>query len=471
MADTTQQPPELLSTFAATSTPVHTGTLSDEQIDAVHEWLAVGEVGKISSLAEELAPVDLAELLEKSNEEDRQVLIGLLKPFITSEVISFLEIEIREQVLERLEPKEIAAAVAEMDSDDAVDLVEELDDAQRAAVIANLPQTERQQVEEALTWPEESAGRLMQREVIAIPVDWTVGKTFDYLREEAEELPPIFHDVVVIDPWRKVVGTLHLYHLLVEGRGTKIRDIMDEDVRHIPVTMDREEVAFLFKRYRLQSAPVVDAEDRLLGVVTFDDMVEVMEEETEEDIRAMSGVGAEESIHDNVLEVTRSRFVWLLVNLVTAFMASAAIGMFEASLQQIVALAVLMPIVASMGGNAGTQTLTVAVRAMATRDIGPSNYWRLVWRETSIGAINGIGFAILVGIVAWVWFKDPYIGLVIGMALVINLLAAGFCGALIPIALRRFGVDPAVASSVFLTTVTDIVGFVAFLGLATLVLL
>ena len=462
-------PEDLAGVFATTSSAP--SSVTDDMVTDVHQWLARGDIASITALADSLLPVDLADLIEFCNSEDRQILIGVLKPFLSPDVLSYLEIEVRDEVLDRLGPKEIAAVVAELDSDDAVDLVEELDDDQRAAVIAALPREERQQVEEALAWPEESAGRLMQREVVAVPSDWTVGKTLDYLREQNENLPPVFHDIVVVDPWKKVVGTLHLYNLMRSGRAVKVRDIMDEDVRHIPVTMDREEIAFLFKRYRLQSAPVVDGQDQLLGVITFDDMVDVMGEEAEEDIRAMSGVNAEESIHDNVLEVTRSRFVWLFVNLVTAFAASAAIGLFEATLEQIVALAVLMPIVASMGGNAGTQTLTVAVRAMATRDIGPSNYWRLIGRESAIGFINGLGFAVLVGLVAWLWFDSASIGLIIAVAMVINLVAAGFCGAIIPIVLEKFGVDPAVASSVFLTTVTDIVGFVAFLGLATVILL
>ncbi len=461
MADTIQQPSEqsLLPSVTA------------ETVNNVHHWIARGDITRVTQLAEELLPVDLAGLLELSSIEDRQILIGLLKPWLTPEAISCLDMDVREEVLERLEPREIAAAVAELDSDDAVDLVEDLDDDQRAAVIANLPTEERQHVEQALTWPEESAGRLMQREVVAVPVEWTVGKTLDHLQAQAADLPPVFHDIIVVDAWKKVAGILHLYQLMRTARGVKLREILDEDVRPIPVTTDQEEVAYLFKRYRLQSAPVVDADGHLLGVITFDDVVDVMGEEAEEDIRALSGVGAEESIHDDVMEVTRSRFTWLFINLLTAFAASAAIGLFEASLQRVVALAVLMPIVASMGGNAGTQTLTVAVRAMATRELGPSNYWRLVLREVRIGAVNGAGFAVLVGAVAWAWFRDAHLGVVIGAALIINLVSAGFCGAIIPIVLRRFGIDPAVASTVFLTTVTDIVGFVAFLGLATLVLL
>lgn len=462
MADNTEnQPPH-----APEPVPAVTGST----VLQVHDWLTKGEVHKITELAENLPAVDLAGLLELSSYDDRQVMIGMLKEQLTPETLSQLAIEVREEVLQRLGPREIAAAVADLDSDDAVDIVEDLDDEQRAAVIANLPTEERQQVEEALSYPEESAGRLMQREVVAVPEDWTIGKTLDWVQEQSDELPLEFHDVIVLDPWHKVVGTLPLYELLRAGRGSKIRDIMHEETRHIPVTMDREEIGNIFKRYRLQSAPVVDADDKLLGVITIDDVVEILEEEAEEDIRAMGGVAAEESIHDDVIQVTRSRFSWLFINLLTAVLASAAIGLFEASLQKVVALAVLMPIVASMGGNAGTQTLTVAVRALATQELGPSNYLRLILRETRIGFINGMAFALIMSLLAWWWFGSSGIGMVIGAAMVINLVAAGFAGALIPIGLRRFGVDPAVASAVFLTTVTDIVGFVAFLGLATLLL-
>lgn len=458
MAENTENQPD----------PVPTVTAST--ILQVHDWLTKGEVHKIIELASSLPAVDLAGLLELSSYDDRRVMIGMLKEQLTPETISQLALEVREEVLERLGPQEIAAAVADLDSDDAVDIVEDLDDEQRAAVIANLPAEERQQVEEALAYPEESAGRLMQREVVAVPEDWTVGKTRDWVYEQGDELPLEFHDIIAIDPWRKVQGTVPLYELMRASRGVKIRDIMHEETRHIPVTMDREEIANIFKRYRLQSAPVVDGEDKLLGVITIDDAVEVMEEEAEEDILAMGGVDAEESIHDDVLVVTRSRFSWLFINLLTAVLASAAIGLFEASLQKVVALAVLMPIVASMGGNAGTQTLTVAVRALAKQELGPSNYLRIILRETRIGFINGMAFALIMSLLAWWWFNSSGIGIVIGAAMVINLVAAGFSGAIIPITMRRFGIDPAVASAVFLTTVTDIVGFVAFLGLATLLL-
>jgi magnesium transporter len=436
----------------------------------VSEWLSKGELEQIKAMVAELEAVDFADLLELSTPNDRQILIGLLQDEITPEVLSSLEMEVREDVLERLPAHVIAEAVAELDSDDAIDILEDLDDEQRADVLASLPSEDRADAQEALSYPEESAARLMQREVVAVPEEWTVGKTIDHMRDLSEELPDQFYDVIVVDPWHKVVGTLPLYTLMRTTRGVKLREIMSTDMHLINASMDREEAAHILKRYRLQSAAVVREDGYLLGALTFDDVSDILEEETEEDIRRMGGVGVEESIHDDVMEVTRSRFSWLFVNLLTAIMASLAIGMFEATLQQVVALAVLMPIVASMGGNAGTQTLTVAVRALAKKELGPSNYWGLVLREVRIGAVNGVGFAIIMGLVAWFWFEDVGIGLVIALAMVINLIAAGFSGALIPIAMRRFGIDPAVASAVFLTTITDVIGFVAFLGLATIFL-
>ncbi len=442
MADINENQPEALPVVSAT------------MVLQVHDWLARGDVGKVIEPAENLPPVDLAGLFELSSYEDRQIMIGLLKEQLDPETLSQLAPEVREEILDRLGPREIAAAVADMDSDDAVDLVEDLDDEQRAAVIANLPTEERQQVEEALAYPEESAGRLMQREVVAVPEDWTIGKTLDWLTEAADsdDLPVEFHDIIVVDPWRKVSGTVPLYELLRARRGIKIRDIMHDETRIIPVTMDREEIGNIFKRYRLQSAPVVDAEGKLLGVITIDDAVEIIEEEAEEDIFAMGGVNAEESIHADVLHVSRSRFSWLFVNIITAVLASMAIGLFSASLEQVVALAVLMPIVASMGGNAGTQTMTIVVRALATGELVPSNYRRLITREVMIGAINGIGFAVIIGVVSWLRFSDVLIGCVIASAMVINLITAGLFGALVPIVLRRIGVDPAVSSAVFVTT-------------------
>ncbi|MEE8622288.1 MAG: magnesium transporter, partial [Alphaproteobacteria bacterium] len=328
-------------------------------------------------------------------------------------------------------------------------------------------------LEEGLSWPEDSAGRLMQSELVAVPSFWTVGETIDFLRQAAErdseELPEEFYDIFVVDPKHKPVGTIPLSRLLRTKRPVKLSDLMMPDMRLVPVEMDQEAVAFLFRRYDLASAPVVDEAGRLVGVITVDDVLDVIDEEAEEDIMRLGGV-VETDLYRAVLDTTKSRFSWLVVNLATAIVASIVIGFFEVTIRQIVALAVLMPIVASMGGNAGTQTLTVAVRALAMKELTASNTLRAVGKEVLVGGFNGVLFAVLMGIVAWLWFASPAIGLVIAAAMVINLLVAGLAGVAIPLGLERTGVDPAVASGVVLTTVTDVVGFLAFLGLAALFL-
>ncbi len=320
-------------------------------------------------------------------------------------------------------------------------------------------------LERSLDYPEDSAGRLMQSDVIAVPPFWSVGQVIDYMRETAD-LPDEFSQIFVVDPTRKLIGVVELNRLLRSKRPMLISAIMDENSRTIPVDLDQEEVARQFERYNLMSAAIVDTDGRLVGVVTADDVVEVVKEEAEEDIYRLAGVG-DETVSDTVVSTSRSRLPWLGVNLLTAMLASTVISFFGATIDQMVALAVLMPICASMGGNAGTQTMTVAVRALATRDLSTVNAWRVILRESLVGLINGITFAVLIGLIAYLWFQSPGLGLVIASAMVINLLAAALAGILIPITLDRFGADPAVASGVFVTMVTDVVGFMAFLGLAT----
>jgi magnesium transporter len=309
----------------------------------------------------------------------------------------------------------------------------------------------------------------MQTDFVAVPQFWSVGQVIDHMRE-AEELPETFSDIFVIDPAFRVLGSVDLSRLLRTKRQVNIATIMDPDRHVVLATADQEEMARQFERYDLKSAPVVDANDRLVGVVTVDDVVEVIEEETEEDLRRLSGVG-DESIADTVVPTVKSRFLWLLVNLGTALLASSVIKLFDASISQMVSLAVLMPIVASQGGNAGTQTMTVAVRALATRDLGPANMVRVILREASVGIVNGLLFGVLMGILVLLWFGAGKLGLVIAAAMLFNLLAAALAGILIPLAVHRLGFDPAVSSGVFVTTVTDVVGFFSFLSLATLVLL
>jgi len=338
--------------------------------------------------------------------------------------------------------------------------------------------TDRLALNQAFDFEDETAGRLMQREVFAAPAYWTVGQIIDRLRG-SDDLPDRFYEVFVVDPAFKPIGAVPLSKLLRTQREATILSIMTEDLTVIPVSMDQEEVAYKFEQYNLISAPVVDEAERLVGMITVDDVVEIVHAESQEDMLALGGVGSDTGLTDTVVETVRSRFSWLAVNLATAIAASLVISIFDKAIEQVVALAVLMPIVASMGGNAGTQTLTVAVRSLATKDLSASNAARIIWRETIVGGLNGILFALIMGVLAGFWHASTgasvdqavRLSIVIGAAMIINLLAAGLAGILVPLGLQRAGADPAVASAVFVTTVTDIVGFFVFLGLAALVLL
>ncbi|MEE8123299.1 MAG: magnesium transporter, partial [Alphaproteobacteria bacterium] len=427
----------------------------------------------IEELVLPLHYADVADVIEALGPEDRKLLIEIIRPHFEPETLTRLEEPVRSEVIEQLGTADLAAAIGGLETDDAVEVVEHLDDEVQSQVLEALSIEARTLLEEGLSWPEDSAGRLMQRELVAVPSFWTVGETIDFLREAAErdsdELPEEFYDIFVVDPKHKPVGTIPLSRVLKTKRPVKVSDLMTPELRLVPVDMDQEEVAFLFRQYDLASAPVVDEAGRLVGVITVDDVLDVIDEEAEEDIMRLGGV-VETDLYRAVLDTTKSRFSWLVVNLGTAIVASIVIGFFEVTIRQIVALAVLMPIVASMGGNAGPQTLTVAVRALAMKELTASNTLRAVGKEVLVGGFNGILFAGLMGIVAWLWFGSPAIGLVIAAAMVINLLVAGLAGVAIPLGLERTGVDPAVASGVVLTTVTDVVGFLAFLGLAALFL-
>jgi magnesium transporter len=377
---------------------------------------------------------------------------------------------VREDVLEAMEPAEVAAAITELDTDDAVDVIEDLPVEDQRQILAKLSPSDRALLEEALTFPEDSAGRLMQREIVTVPENWTVGDTIDYMRSRATALPRDFYDVFAVDADLKPVGVLPLSRLMRNQRDIKVADIMAVDLHPVPLAMDQEEVALMFRQYGLVSAAVVDRDGRLAGVITADDVVHVVDKEAEEDLMRLGGV-KEDDFYEAVLATTRARFPWLLVNLLTVIVASIVIGFFEQTIQKVVALAILMPIVASMGGNAGTQTLTVAVRALAMKELTSTNAKRVVSKEVIVGAINGLLFAGVMGPIAWLWFGEVAIGAVIAAAMIINLVAAGFVGIATPIVLERLGIDPAVASTVLLTAITDVVGFLAFLGLAALVLL
>jgi len=436
--------------------------------------LEAGDLARAGELIEPIHYADMADLLERLDEEDRQKLVELIRPDFDGEILSELDETVLDHVVDLIGLEEVAAAVVEMDSDDAVEVVEELDADEQKQILDAIPEGDRAIIEEALAYPEDSAGRLMQRELVTMPTFWTVGDAIDHMRTHADSednpLPDNFYVIYVVDPAHRPVGKLSLDKVLRTRRPVPLADVMLSEFKTVPVMADQEDVAFLFRQRDLVSAPVVDEAGRLVGAITIDDIVDVIDEEHEEDIMRLGGV-REDDLYDAAIDTTRARFSWLFVNLITAVVASIVIGLFDATIDQIVALAILMPIVASMGGNAGTQTLTVAVRALAMKELTATNTMRLVGKEFIVGGINGVLFAILAAVVAWLWFDSQALGLVIGLAMIVNMIVAGVAGTMIPIALDRAGVDPAIASSVFLTTITDVVGFFVFLGLAALILL
>lgn len=455
-------------------------TLSPEFVQSVSDAVDKRDIEVFNYLTKDMHPADIADLIGLLREEERSILIDMFGGSLPSDVLAELDDDLREDVVEAMGTEKVAEAVTELDTDDGAFLLEDLDEDKQAEILAEVPLEDRLALRAALEHEEDSAGRLMQREFFAAPAYWTVGQIIDRLRG-VEDLPDIFYEVFVVDPSFKPVGAVPLSTLLKSTRDIVIKDIMtSRDLRLIPLTMDQEEVAYLFEQYNMISAPVVDAGERLVGMITVDDVVEMVREETQEDMLALAGVEADTGLSDTVLETVRSRFSWLAVNLGTAIMASLVIALFDGAIGQVVALAILMPIVASMGGNAGTQTLTVVVRAIATKDLTASNTARIVFREGLVGFMNGAIFAVIMGTLAGLWYafsgwgdqgEAMRLGLVVGIAMIINLLAAGLAGILVPIGLQRAGADPAVSSAVFVTTVTDIVGFFVFLGLAAAVLL
>ena len=456
----------------AAETEVPDGTIGPEVF--VIDAMEAGDTERLREFVEELHYADFADLLERLSLDDRTRLIEITRDIFDPEVLSELDDTVRETVLEALGVQHAADAISELDSDDALMVFEELDEDRQKELLEQIPDEDRTFIEEGLSYPEDSAGRLMQREVVTVPNHWNVGQCIDYMRRKADtgedELPSIFYDIFVIDARRHPVGAVSLSALLRSRRPVPVAEGMEEEMHEIAVETDQEDVAFLFRQRDLVSAPVIDADGRLVGAITIDDVVDVIHEEHEEDIMRMGGVIEDDLYHASV-STARTRFSWLVVNLLTAILASMVIGIFDATIEQVVALAVLMPIVASMGGNAGTQTLTVTVRALATKELTGANAYRVITKEVIVGCFNGIAFAVLSGVVAWLWFQSPTLGGVIAAAMVINMVVAGLAGTTIPIMLDKAGADPAIASSVFLTTITDVVGFFAFLGLAALVLL
>ncbi|MBM2291415.1 magnesium transporter [Sulfitobacter pseudonitzschiae] len=445
--------------------------LDRKAVSAILYAVDIEDQAKLIELMEPLHPADIADLLEQINAYDRSRLIRLYDREFDGDILSELDESIRDEVIAVLTPQVLTQAVRDLDSDDVVDLVEDMDDSQQEAILDALEDADRLAVKQALSYPEFSAGRLMQREVVMAPEHWTVGDAIDHLRSSSEEdLPDQFYHIVVVDPRLHPVGNVTLGKVMRSRRDVPLLDIVEPTFQVIPATQPESDVAYAFNQYHLISAPVVDDEGRLIGLITIDDAMAVLDEEHEEDIMRLAGVG-EGSLSDRVIETTKQRMPWLAVNLLTSIAASLVIAQFEVAIAQIVALAVLMPIVASMGGNAGTQSLTVAVRAIATKDLTGSNVWRVIRREVLVGLFNGLLFAVVMGVVGLIWFGSPALGYVIAAAMVVNMVVAGFAGTVIPVILDRVGVDPALASGSFVTTVTDVVGFFSFLGLAAAVLL
>jgi len=438
-------------------------------LNAVLEAVDAGSRERLKELLDPEHAADVADLLEQISSKDRRALLALWGDGFDGEVLSEVDEGLRAEMFQQLPDAVVTEAVRELETDDVVDLVEDMDAPQQERLMEALEAADRVAVEQSLQYPEETAGRLMQRELVMAPLDWTVGNAIDHLRNE-QELPEHFYKVMIVNPFLQPVGTVVLGSLLTKSRDTMLADIMDEDFRVIPALQPQEDVAYAFNQYHMVSAPVVDDEGRLVGVITIDDAMDVLDEEAEEDIMLLAGVG-DESLSGSVMETTKLRFPWLAVNLATSVLASIVIAQFADTIEAIVALAVLMPIVASMGGNAGTQTLTVAVRALATKDLTSANAWRVIRREVAVGFFNGCVFALIIGVIGVVWYGSPMLGVVLGLAMIANLLVAGMAGILVPLGLDKVGIDPALASGAFVTTVTDMIGFFAFLGLAAMMLL
>ncbi len=442
---------------------------SEELLENISAALAEGDIPQVETLIEDLHPADVADLIEHLEPEERKLFVEITRHVIEAETISHLDETVRDEVVEQLGPQAVAEVVGELDTDDAVELLEDLEPEQQQEVLQSIPAAERILLQQGLTFPEDSAGRLMQRELVAVPSHWTVGETIDFLRA-AKDLPDDFYDLFVVDPAHKPLGSIPLSRAMRSPRATRLTDIMDEELRLVPADTDQEAVAYLFKQYALVSAPVVDDAGRLIGVVTVDDVVRVIDEEAEEDLMRIVGA-SDTDFHAPAHLIAWQRVRWLIVTLINTMIAATVISQFQDTIQHLVALAVLMPIVAAMGGNAGVQVITVTVRALATREITPqSNLLRIVGKELLVGFLNALVFAAILGVVASVWFGHIELGFVLAGAMIFNMIWAGFAGTLIPLAMDRLGFDPAIGAGPFLTTTTDVLGFFSFLGLATLFL-
>ena len=434
-----------------------------EYIKVVTNKIANNDTDFISKSFNEMHPADAADIIEHLNQEDRENLIKLNKFRIDPQVFVELNESIQSEIIKYLSIDSIVYILKNLESDDSIKIIENLDEKNKNDVLSSLPPKDRFVLLESLSYPEDSAARIMQREFTAIPSNWSVGQTIDYLREN-KDLPEEFLEIFIVDNEFKPIGTVPSSKVLRTPRDAKMISIMNESQLSIPVNMDREEVGHLFENYNLNSACVVDKNNKLVGMITSDDVLTVLKEEAEEDALRLAGVGDEE-ITDGVLKKTKRRFTWLLLNLFTAVIASIVIGFFQEDIEKVVALAVLMPIVASMGGNAGMQTLAVTIRTIATNELTKNNFSENVLKEFSIGILNGIIFAVISAIIVQLWFQDITLSLIISISMILNMIVAGLFGILIPITLKKFKIDPAIASSVFVTTITDVIGFLSFLGI------
>ena len=440
--------------------------LRPEFVRAVLDAVEDGNDEAARALVEPLHPADIADLFELTPQEDRAALARAVTDLLGGDVFAEMNDYVREDLIDALEPHQVADLASELDTDDAVAIIEDMDEDEQRAVLRALDPDDRAAIEEALSYAEESAGRLMQRELIAVPEHWTVGDAIDYLRGH-EELTTDFWEIFVVDPAHKPIGTCQLSWMLRTPRGIAIADVMKREQTLIPVDMDQEEVALRFQKYALISAAVVDHGGRLVGMITVDDIVHIISEEAGEDTLRLAGAG-DGDINEPIRLTVRTRFTWLVVNLGTAMVASSVVGLFQGTIASFALLAVLMPIVSGMGGNAGTQTLAVVVRALATNQLTSSNTARMIGREFRIAAANGVMLGALIGCGTYVIFHNLNLSIVIAAAMLTNNLTAGLSGVLVPVTLDKFRIDPAVSSAVFVTTMTDTMGFFSFLGLASL---
>jgi len=440
--------------------------LRPEFVDKVLDAVEAGDDVTARQLVEPLHPADVADLIELAARDEREGLVKALAGIVDADVLAEMNEHVREALLEALAPEQVADLAGQMETDDAVAILEDLEEDEQRAVLQAMEPDDRAAIEEALTYPEESAGRLMQRDLIAVPEHWKVGEVIDYLRS-SDELADDFWEVFVVNPSHHPIGTCKLSSILRSPRTSPVRNIMMEEQTLIPVDMDQEDVALRFQKYALVSAAVVDGEGRLVGMITVDDVVHIIQEEAGEDVLLLSGAG-DGDINEPIGMTVRTRLTWLVINLGTAMVAASVVGLFQNEIGRYALLAVLMPIVSGMGGNAGTQTLAVVVRALATNQLTSSNTLRMIGREFRIALANGFALAILIGSGTALLFNYPMLGLVIGAAMVINNLVAGLAGILVPVTLDRARVDPAVSSAVFVTMATDVMGFFSFLGLAAL---